>query len=90
MLVTGQFYTTAPDPDEVKQRIARLAQAHGLDEAELARVAAELPVLNAQTQEKITQWLEKLAVTFSLLGRERADMLDRLRRIASMSAVVLD
>ncbi len=90
MLVTGQFYIMAPDPDEVKQRVAQLAQLHGLDEAELAHVAAELPILSPKKQEKITQWLEKLAVTFSLLGRERADMLDRLRRIASMSAVTLE
>lgn len=90
MLVTGQFYITAPDPDEVKQRVAKLAQLHGLEEAELARTAAELPILNPQKQEKITHWLEKLAGTFSLIGRERANMLDRLRRIASMSSVVLE
>lgn len=90
MLVTGQFYITAPDPTEVKQRVARLAQLHGLDEAELARAAAELPVLSPKKQSKITPWLEKLADTFSLLGRERYDMLNRLRRIASMSSVVLE
>ena len=90
MLVTGQFYIMAPDPDEVKQRVTKLAQLHGLDEAELARAAAELPILSPKKQEKITRWLEKLAGTFSLLGRERADMLDRLRRIASMSSVVLE
>lgn len=90
MLVTGQFYIMAPDPDEVKQRVARLAHLHDLDEAELARAAAELPILSPKKQEKITRWLEKLADTFSLLGRERADMLDRLRRIASMSAVDLE
>lgn len=90
MLVTGQFYIMAPDPDEVKQRVSKLAQLHGLDEAELARAAAELPVLSTKKQEKITRWLEKLAETFSLISRERADMLDRLRRIASMSSVALE
>jgi excisionase family DNA binding protein len=90
MLVTGQFYIMAPDPDEVKQRVARLAQLHDLDEAELARAATELPILSPKKQEKITRWLEKLADTFSLIGRERADMLDRLRRIASMSSVTLE
>jgi excisionase family DNA binding protein len=90
MLITGQFYIMAPDPDEVKQRVSRLAQLHGLDEAELARAAAGLSILSPKKQGKITPWLEKLAGTFSLLGRERADMLDRLRRIASMSAVVLE
>ncbi|MCB9422341.1 MAG: PocR ligand-binding domain-containing protein [Ardenticatenaceae bacterium] len=90
MLVTGQFYIMAPDPDEVKQRVTRLAQVHGLNEADLARAAAELPILSPKKQEKITDWLEKLADTFSLIGRERADMLDRLRRIASMSSVVLE
>ena len=90
MLITGQFYITQPDAGEVQQRIARLAQLHGLDEAQLARAAAELPVLSTNKQEKITQWLEKLADTFSIIGRERADMLDRLRRIASMSSVVLE
>ncbi len=90
MLVTGQFYIMAPDPDEVKQRVTKLAQLHGLDEGELARAAAELPILSPKKQGKITHWLEKLAETFSLLGRERADMLDRLRRIASMSSVALE
>ena len=90
MLVTGQFYIMAPDPDEVKQRVARLAQLHGIDQTELARAAAELPILSPKKQEKITHGLEKLADTFSLIGRERADMLDRLRRIASMSAVALE
>ncbi len=90
MLITGQFYIMAPNPNEVKQRVAKLAQLHGLDEAELVRAAAELPILSPKTQEKITHWLEKLADTFSLIGRERADMLDRLRRIASMSSVVLE
>lgn len=90
MLVTGQFYLTSSDPDEIKQRVAQLAHTHGLDEAALARAETELPVLTSEKREKITQWLEKLAGTFSLLGEERADMLDRLRRIASMSAVVLE
>lgn len=90
MLVTGQFYISTPDPDEVKKRVSQLAQLHGLDEAELARAAAELPVLSPPKKGKITHWLEKLAGTFSLIGRERADMLDRLRRIASMSAVALE
>ena len=90
MLVTGQFYIAAPDPHEVKQRVAKLAQLHGLEEAGLARAAAELPVLSPKKQEKITHWLEKLAETFSLIGRERADMLDRLRRIASMSAIAVE
>jgi excisionase family DNA binding protein len=90
MLVTGQFYIMAPEPDEVKQRVNRLAQLHGIDQTELARAAAELPILSPKKQEKITHWLEKLASTFSLIGRERADMLDRLRRIASMSSIVVE
>jgi excisionase family DNA binding protein len=90
MLVTGQFYIMAPNPDEVTQRVTQLARLHGLDEAELTRAATELPILDPKKQGKITHWLEKLAGTFSLIGRERADMLDRLRRIASMSSVVLE
>lgn len=90
MLITGQFYLAPPDSDEERQRVDLLARLHGLNAGELAKAAKNLPILSQDKQEKITPWLEKLADTFSLIGRERADMLDRLQRIASMSSIVME
>ncbi len=90
MLVTGQFFITPPDPDTYQRRIQALAQKHGLNEGELAEAAKELRVLSQKKQEKIHPWLQKLADTFSLIGRERAEMLNRLKQIATMSTMMVE
>ncbi len=37
--------------------------------------------------QKVMAWLPKLTATLSEIGQERAELLDRLQRIAAMSAV---
>ena len=85
MFVAGQFYTKLPETAVQKQYIQQLAEKHGLDVAELEEAVREIPVLVSSKQQKITEWLEKLANTFSLIGQERAEMMERLRRIALMT-----
>ncbi len=86
-LVAGQFYTEAPAADEQRARVARLAETYGLDAGALADVAASLPVLDEHVRARIPNWLEDVAHTFEEVGRERAALLGRLRRIAEMSAL---
>jgi hypothetical protein len=88
MFVAGQFFTSPVNPAVRKSQIEKLAKKHGLDAAELAAVDGPQRILNAETQVKITRWLQKLADTFMLISLERADMLNRLHRIASISALV--
>lgn len=86
MLVAGQFHASVPDPDQEADRVLALATAHGLDATELAAAAQDLPVLSAKHRERIGSWLETVAGTFEMIGHERAELMQRLRRIAEMSA----
>lgn len=85
MLIAGQFYAQPPDPAEEAARIRRLAEKYDLDREALAAAARALPVLNERVQAQIGDWLEKVAHTFETVGRERAELTSRLRRIASIS-----
>lgn len=87
MLVAGQFYTAAPDAQEQQARIKKLAQQHHIDPAALTDAAARLPVLDERTQARIGAWLQRVASTFEHVGQERLALLNRLRRIAAMSAI---
>jgi excisionase family DNA binding protein len=87
MLIAGQFYAHPPDSEEEKGRIAQLAQTHDLDPQELAAASQELPVLDKRIRTQISRWLERVGYTFAQVGRERADMMSRLQRIADISAL---
>lgn len=87
MFVAGQFFTSPPDPVARRAQIARLAEKHGLDAAELAAADRPEHVLSQATQGKISKWLQKLADTFALITLERADMLNRLQQIADLSGL---
>lgn len=65
----------------------QLANECGLDADDLAAAAAEIPVFDQAEQQKVADWLPKLTRTLSEIGQERAELLDRLKRIAAMSAV---
>ncbi|NKQ36169.1 MAG: helix-turn-helix domain-containing protein [Chloroflexi bacterium] len=85
MLFAGQFYVEPPDPDEQDARVRELAYKHGLDPVKLAEAAQEISILDERKRNEIGAWLERVAHTFEHVGRERADLLDRLQRIADMS-----
>jgi len=87
MLVAGQFFTTAPDPAEREAQIQQLAERHGLPAAELRAADRSRNILSKTRQAKIAIWLEKLANTFAIISLERADMLNRLQRIATLSII---
>jgi excisionase family DNA binding protein len=87
MLIAGQFYAQPPDADEEAARLRRLAAAHGLDARALAEAAKSLPVLGERRRSQIGGWLVKVARTFEDIGRERADLIGRLTKIAQVSAL---
>ena len=90
MFVAGQFFTSPVEPEVRQVQIQDLANEHGLDAAELTAVDRPQHILDEETQSKISHWLQKLADTFTLISLERADMLDRLQRIANISAIVAE
>lgn len=87
VLVAGQFHPSQPDSAETAQTVDRLASSFDLDAGQLAEAAAELPVLDRRMQASLSQWLAKVAQTFSQIGRERTAFKDRLRLIAAMSTL---
>jgi len=86
VFIAGQFKTSRPRQGQ-KQRIQQLANAYDLDAADLNAAAAEIRVFDRDQQQKVVDWLPKLTHTLSEIGQERAELLDRLQRIAAMSTV---
>jgi excisionase family DNA binding protein len=87
MVVAGQFYASTPDPSEERQRIRSLAATHGIRGEALDEASRSIPVVDARKVAQIGTWMEKIAGTFEHFGKERSEMLSRLRRIADITAL---
>jgi len=85
IFVAGQFYTDMPKTAVQQQYIKQLASTHGLNAAALDEAINDIPILSLAKQEKLVEWLKKLAATFSVIGQERSEMIERFRRIISIS-----
>jgi excisionase family DNA binding protein len=86
-VITGQFYTTAPDPREEATRVESLARTHHLDPGALRAAAWQVPVLDARKRAQIPGWVQSVAGTFAEMSRERAALVSRLRSIAALSSL---
>lgn len=87
MFVAGQFYVSPSDPEEESLRIRSLATTHGINEGDLAAAAGAIPVVDVRKEAQIGSWMEKIAGTFEHFGKERSEMMSRLRRIADITAL---
>ncbi|MDX1435511.1 MAG: PocR ligand-binding domain-containing protein [Anaerolineales bacterium] len=85
LLIAGQFYQDAPDEKEETARIADLAARYNLNPEKLQQAAHTIRRLDEENEAQIGAWLIKVAQTFEDIGRERAELLSRLRQIAEMS-----
>ena len=89
MIFVEQFLTGPPEEDEdgPLPRLPELARICGLDEDELR---AALPTVHRVEQSRtgrVAHLLQKVANTFSEIGQERLDLLNRLRRIAEITTL---
>jgi excisionase family DNA binding protein len=87
MVIAGQFYSFKPDRGEEQERVTTLAKKHNIDPRLLYDAAAEIPVVDERKEEQIGSWMEKIAHTFEHFGRERSEMMTRLRKIADISSM---
>jgi excisionase family DNA binding protein len=87
MLVVGQFLRTAPTIEEQEARIDQLANKHGLERDALRKAVAGIALLSEDQAEDLQLLLAEATTTLEQIGKERAELLNRLRRIASMSAL---
>lgn len=81
IFIAGQFYTTMPETAVQQQHVKQLAKKHKLNANALTNAIQDIPILSPAKQENLMAWLEKLADTFSVIGQERAEMIERFRRI---------
>ncbi len=87
LLIAGQYLLEDSDPEGAAVRSSKLAQQYGINAAELAEAARDVPVLEERIQSKIDKWLRKVAVTFGEISNERAELMSRLNRIAEMTKI---
>jgi excisionase family DNA binding protein len=87
MVIAGQFYAARPNEKAERARVEELALRHGIDLHELEKSAEEIPVVDGRMESQIGSWLEKIAHTFEHFGRERLDLMGRLRKIAAMTGI---
>ena len=85
VIAAGQFHVDKSDGDERTDRIRGLAEAYGLDVTALHEASQEITLLDDRKQKLIGEWLRDMARAFEQVGRERAELIGRLRRIAAMS-----
>ncbi len=85
IFVTGQFYTSTIETAVQRRHIKQLAKAHGVSVTALSDAVREIPTLPPAKQKEIVEWLKKLANTFSVIGQERAEMIERFQRIIYIS-----
>lgn len=86
-LVAGQFYIAPPDHEKENERLEQLANKHNLPLSQLKEAALKIPVLNRTQQEQVQEWTPKVAGTIHSVLCERADLMNRLERIAEISMV---
>ena len=90
VIFAGQVYADAPDTQVEKTRINHLAKEYGIDEELLIKASKELRVLDDRHRDQLGKWLAKVANTFERIGKERAELIQRLRKISDLSSVMSD
>jgi excisionase family DNA binding protein len=85
LFLSGQFYWQAPDQREEYERVRRLAAAHQLDQAELQKTAAALPVIEPEQQAQVEEWPFSAARAVQSILQERILFIERLQKIANLT-----
>jgi excisionase family DNA binding protein len=83
----GQFLDRPPDRETWSDTIRELSAATGVDEEKFQKALASVAVVDEERQQRIPRLLHRVAETFSEIGEERLNLLDRLQRIAEISDV---
>jgi excisionase family DNA binding protein len=86
-LVAGQFFTNPPDLDQEKKRLIHLADKHNIPLSQLTEASTKIPVLKKYQTDQVQEWTPKVANTINSILCERADLMDRLQRIADLSNI---
>lgn len=87
MFFVGQF--TVGDGASVRSRahLSYVARECGVDVKELAAAAKKLRTLEKPRAERLLNLLQLMADTYSHIGKERLELLNRLKRVAEIAGV---
>ena len=86
-LIAGQFYCDSADPVEQAERVERLSTRYDIDAVKLTETIKRIPVIDNRKKTQLQQWLKQVARTFEEITSERTSLMNRLKKIAAMSAV---
>jgi hypothetical protein len=85
IIVAGQFYIHFPESEEQQERLQKLAQKYSISLSLLTQAAQKISVLDTYNLMQISRWLEQVAHTFEDISIERADLMNRLKKISAMT-----
>lgn len=85
MFFGGQFVTDRQSPALSRRHVAAVAAACQVDEGALLGAAQEVRVVDSPRAERLLALIQKVADTFSTIGRERMELLARLKKVAEIA-----
>jgi excisionase family DNA binding protein len=86
-LIAGQFQLNQSEPDVEDAKITSIADKHNLSFSDLKAAYQKVPLLKPPQMSKVQEWTPKVAGTVQSILCERSDFMDRLQRIAELSAI---
>ena len=85
--LAGQMHLQAPDAEEQAALITHLAAAYGLDPAELAKAARQIPVAAGSDGAPCLSWTDRARQAVEAILKERAGLVERLQKIAEITQI---
>ena len=86
-LVAGQFFDGQSASKFELNDIAKLTETLGLNLQTLINAADKVPVLEIQRQKQICTWITKVSRSFGEIGKERSQLIQKLKNIAEISTL---
>ncbi|MBI9052119.1 MAG: PocR ligand-binding domain-containing protein [Anaerolineaceae bacterium] len=86
-LIAGQFQVNGTNQETEDIKIRSLADKHNLSYSELKSAHQKIPHLKQAQMIQVQEWTPKVAATVQSILCERSDFMDRLQRIAELSAI---
>jgi excisionase family DNA binding protein len=86
-MITGQFYVAPQASGKAHDNILNVARKHKLDVRALEIAAGKIPVLKQAQQQQVQEWAPKVTETVQSMLCERSDLVNRLEKIAEISAI---
>lgn len=90
MFFVGQFIGDGDTAFASPAHIDRVAQACEVDPQKLQRAADEIRVLPKERAERLLGLVQMMADTYSHIGQERLELLNRLKRVAEIAGAAPD